>query len=105
MQNDKIRVSRTASDWWLYLIRTHAGHLYCGVTTEVSRRLQEHQSGGAKCAKFLKGKGPLTLVFTHQMPSKRQAMQWEWQIKRWPKARKEALILGKESLVGANCAQ
>ena len=80
--------------WSLYLIRTAAGSLYCGVTTDVERRFREHLADGPKTAKALRGRGPLTLAFTHVVGEKRTAMQWEWRLKRWPKARKEALIRG-----------
>ncbi|GAL03304.1 putative endonuclease containing a URI domain [Photobacterium aphoticum] len=43
--------------WSVYLIRTAANQLYCGVTTDVARRFSEHQSK-PQGAKYLKGKGP-----------------------------------------------
>ena len=48
--------------WFLYLIRTADNKLYTGITTDVERRYQQHQSG--KGAKALRGKGELTLVFS-----------------------------------------
>ncbi|MGP6213224.1 DNA damage response exodeoxyribonuclease YhbQ, partial [Escherichia coli] len=45
--------------WYLYLIRTADNKLYTGITTDVERRYQQHQSG--KGAKALRGKGELTL--------------------------------------------
>lgn len=56
--------------WFLYLIRTADNKLYTGITTDVERRYQQHQSG--KGAKALRGKGELTLAFPHQ-----------WAIVRW----------------------
>lgn len=91
-------VNKAAAEWWLYLVRMANGHLYCGVTTDVERRFAEHCAGGPKGAKALKGKGPLELAFTHNVGGKSQAMQLEWQVKQWSKARKEALILGHELL-------
>lgn len=86
------------SPWWLYLVRMANGHLYCGVTTNVERRFREHCSGGPRCARALRGRGPLTLVFAQEIGPKVRALQLEWQLKRWPKARKEALLLGQEIL-------
>ena len=48
--------------WYLYLIRTADNKLYTGITTDVERRYQQHQSG--KGAKALRGKGELTLAFS-----------------------------------------
>ena len=50
--------------WFLYLIRTADNKLYTGITTDVERRYQQHQSG--KGAKALRGKGELTLAFPRQ---------------------------------------
>ena len=54
-----------AAKWSLYLVRTFEGSLYTGVTTDVQRRLSEHENKDKKNkgAKALRGKGPLTLGF------------------------------------------
>lgn len=83
-----------SSEWSVYLVRTAAGALYTGVSTDVERRFAEHQGGGNKGARSLRGKGPLTLAFTSAVGNRSQALQMEWRIKRWPKARKEALCRG-----------
>lgn len=80
------------SGWFVYLIRTHNGTLYTGVTRDVERRFEEHNSGGPKAAKALRGRGPLALVFHCAMRSKSDALKLEVEIKRWPKRRKELLI-------------
>lgn len=80
--------------WVVYLVRTAAGSLYCGVTNDMERRFREHCADGPRTAKALRGRGPLQLVFTYPAADKQQAMQLEWQIKQWPKARKEALVSG-----------
>jgi putative endonuclease len=53
---------QTMTPWFLYLIRTADNKLYTGITTDVERRYQQHQSG--KGAKALRGKGELTLAFS-----------------------------------------
>ena len=83
--------SHSPACWSVYLIRTAADHLYCGVTTDVERRFREHQSG-RNGAKYLKGKGPLVLAWSEVVGDKRKAMRLEYRIKRLPKARKEAII-------------
>lgn len=77
--------------WYVYLIRTRDNALYCGVTTDVARRFSEHQDNGTKTAKYLRGKQPLTLAWTYQAASKREAMSLEWKIKRLTKRDKEHL--------------
>lgn len=86
------------SDWHLYLVRTAKGALYTGITTDVERRFAEHQAGAPKGARSLRGKGPLTLEFYVRVGGREVAAKAEWQIKQWPRARKEALIRGEQSL-------
>ncbi len=83
-----------AENWYLYLVRTASGSLYTGIATDVERRFAEHQAGAPKGARSLRGKGPLTLEFHVPAGDRSRASRLEWQVKRWPKVRKEALIRG-----------
>jgi len=76
--------------WFLYLIRCNDGALYTGISTDVDRRLAEHQSG--KGAKYLRGKAPLTLAFQQEMGSRSSALIAEASIKKLSKADKELII-------------
>tara|TARA_Y100001936_G_scaffold66081_1_gene65011 strand:+ start:11567 stop:11827 length:261 start_codon:yes stop_codon:yes gene_type:complete len=78
--------------WHLYLIRTNKGQLYTGVTQDVQRRFKEHQEGGIKSAKYLRGKKPFKLVFQIKIGDHSKALKTEAVIKKWPKAKKESLI-------------
>jgi len=78
--------------WFLYMIQCANGHLYTGVTVDIERRFKEHQIGGAKAAKFLRGKGPLVLVYHETVGNRSDALKREIAIKRWPRAKKLALI-------------
>ncbi|MGY5451205.1 GIY-YIG nuclease family protein [Agarivorans sp. MS3-6] len=87
-------VDPDASPWFLYMLRTKNRHLYTGVTTNVERRFKEHQLGGVKGAKALRGKGPLVLEFQQVLADKQQAMRLEYAIKQLSKAKKEQLVSG-----------
>lgn len=82
--------------WWIYLLRTAMGHLYCGITTDVTRRLSQHQHG--RGAKSLRGKGPLQLVWTQPAHSHSDALRCEAKIKRLPKQKKEELVKNQMSV-------
>lgn len=84
------------SVWYLYMVRCANGHLYTGVTTDVARRFSEHQSGSAKSAKFLRGKGPLTLAYSETVGSRSEALKREIVLKKWPRAKKLALIESRQ---------
>ena len=86
------------SQWFVYMVRTAAGALYTGITTDVERRFAEHQKGHPRGARSLRGKGPLALVFRMPVPDRATASRLEWQIKQWPRARKEALVSGRIQL-------
>ncbi|RYU65385.1 GIY-YIG nuclease family protein [Aliivibrio finisterrensis] len=83
-------MTEVKSNWTLYLIRTQTNSLYCGITNNLSRRFEMHKAG--KGAKYLRGKGPLTLVWSHNVESKSQALKYEYRIKKMTKASKEALV-------------
>ena len=78
--------------WSLYLVRTYKGSLYTGITTDVIRRFSEHQSGGIKAAKSLKGKGPLSLEFHVEVGGHSAALKLEYKVKRLAKSKKEQLM-------------
>ncbi|TCN95522.1 putative endonuclease [Vibrio crassostreae] len=78
------------ADWVVYLIRNRHNALYCGVTNNLERRFEQHQTG--KGAKALKGKGPLKLVWSSDVGSKSEALKTEYAIKQLPKSRKEKLV-------------
>lgn len=78
------------SHWYLYILRTVAGALYTGITTDVSRRLNQHQTG--KGAKALRGKGELTLVFHCLVGGRSDALKLEYRIKQLSKNQKERLV-------------
>ncbi|GGP51328.1 GIY-YIG nuclease family protein [Shewanella saliphila] len=80
------------SSWYLYIIRCANSHLYTGVTTDVTRRFAEHQSGGPKAAKFLKGKGPLTLMYQETLVDRSSALKREIAVKKLSRLQKLQLI-------------
>jgi putative endonuclease len=88
--------------WYLYMVRTNHGHLYTGITQDVARRFLEHQEGGKKAAKYLRGKGPLKLVFQQEIGSRSSALKAECALKKLPKQQKENLAKksGRFSLDG-----
>lgn len=49
-------------NWYVYIIRCGDGTLYTGISTDVERRLVEHQEGGPKASRYLRGRGPLQLM-------------------------------------------
>lgn len=78
--------------WFVYMIENKLGHFYTGICKDMARRFNEHNSSGAKCAKALKGKGPLKLIFCCQIDDHSAALKMEIWIKKLSKADKCRLL-------------
>jgi putative endonuclease len=83
------------SGWSLYLVRCRDGSLYTGITTDVERRFAAHCNGTG--AKYLRGKGPLTLEFSCEIGDKSAALRLEHLVKRLGKEQKEAIVRKPET--------
>lgn len=75
--------------WVLYILRCKDDTLYTGITDNLTKRLQAHCSG--KGAKYTRGRGPLTLLYTEDCADRSQALRREIEIKRLPRQAKLAL--------------
>lgn len=84
--------------WYLYLIEMAGGSLYTGITTDVARRLAEHEAG--RGAKALRGRGPLTLRHQEPVGSHGEALRLEAEIKRLSATRKRAWLLTRQTVPG-----
>lgn len=93
-------LDRRVSDaqYSLYIVRCADGHLYTGIAVDVARRLREHEAG-SRGAKYLRGRGPLTLAFQIEVGDRSAASKIEYRVKNLPKSDKEQLIAGRKSLV------
>lgn len=79
--------------WSVYLIRCADGALYTGISTDVQRRFDAHQSN--RGARRLRGRGPLQLVYAQAVGERGLALQVEHRIKRLNKTEKERLVRGE----------
>lgn len=70
--------------------------MYTGITTDVERRLKEHNET-SKGAKYTKARRPVSLVFQEEAADKSVAAKREYQIKQMKRQAKEALISGPSS--------
>lgn len=80
-----------ADTWFAYMVRCSDHSLYTGVTTDLARRLAEHNSpkGGAR---YTRARQPVRLVFAEKLASRSLACRREYAIKRLPAAAKKRLI-------------
>lgn len=76
--------------WYLYIVECSDGSLYTGITDNLERRMEAHNSG--KGAKYTRGRGPVQLRYQETLSSHSEALRREIQIKRLKKPEKLALI-------------
>ena len=79
------------SKWKVYMLRCNDDSLYTGVTTDLARRVQEHNSSTLG-AKYTKNKRPVELVYFENRVDKVDAMQREYAIKQFTRKEKLELI-------------
>ncbi len=85
------------SRYSVYIVQCADGTYYTGIATDVARRMREHTSG-PRGAKYLKGRGPLSLVFSEEAGDRSRASQVEYHIKRLSRSDKESLVKGNKTL-------
>jgi putative endonuclease len=76
--------------WFLYIIRCSDGSLYTGITTDISRRLKEHNA--KKGAFYTQNKTPVKLAYQESMANQSEARRREAQIKRLTHKEKIGLL-------------
>lgn len=86
-----------ATEFSLYIVRCADGALYTGIATDVDKRLAEHASG-VRGAKFLRGRGPLEVVFAEAVGDRASALRLEHRVKRLTRAQKLELVRGERRL-------
>ena len=77
-------------NWYVYILRCKDDSLYCGITPDVEKRLEQHRSG--KGAKYTRGRGPLEVVYTEECNNHSDALKREYTIKRLSRIEKLKLI-------------
>jgi putative endonuclease len=80
--------------WFLYIIRCRDKTLYTGITTNIPRRIREHNAG--RGAFYTRNKAPVRLVYQETMLGRSLALKREAKIKRLNRAQKLVLIAGKK---------
>jgi len=77
-------------DHYVYVIECADGTLYTGYTTDVERRVAEHDAGEG--AKYTRGRTPVELVHVESFDSRSAAMSREHEVKALSRGEKERLI-------------
>lgn len=82
---------------YVYVVECSDGTLYTGYTTDVARRLAEHNDGTG--AKYTAGRTPVTLRYVEYHDSRSAAQSREYEIKSYSRREKEQLVATSEECV------
>lgn len=78
------------SDHWVYVLECADGTYYTGYTTDIKRRVSEHDDGDG--AKYTRGRTPVELIYSERYESQSEAMAREYEIKQLRRIEKERLV-------------
>lgn len=76
--------------YYVYLIKCLDGSLYCGITTDIKRRLSEHKAG--KGGNYTRSHKVLEMVYSEKCKDRSKASKRELEIKKLSKVKKLSLI-------------
>jgi putative endonuclease len=91
----QVRKKKTSPLWTVYILACADGTLYTGITTDLPRRLAQHEQG--KGAKYTRGRGPYTMLYTETCKARGQALKREAAIKALDRAEKLAFFRSCDS--------
>ena len=77
--------------WFLYILRCSDGTYYTGVTTDVTRRMNEHNTS-KRGAKYTRARRPVKVVYYSEYDSRSSAQKAEFDFKRLSRKQKESII-------------
>lgn len=83
--------------WTVYFLRCNDNSLYTGITTDIKRRLHQHNNTKLG-AKYTRARRPVELVYSETAADKSAASQREYQLRTLPKIKKEKLVLAFAAL-------
>ena len=78
--------------YFLYILSCSDNTLYTGITTNLHRRLDEHNGLLEGGAKYTAGRRPINLVYSKEYNNRSQAGKEEWRIKKLTRIEKQKLI-------------
>lgn len=79
------------SSWQVYLLRCNDNSLYAGITTDIERRLQQHNNSKLG-AKYTRARRPVSLVYIESANDRSAASKREHQLRLLTKLKKEQLV-------------
>ncbi len=77
----------------VYILETIKNTYYTGITTDLSRRVEEHKGQNNRGAKYTKANPVKSILYTETLPDRSAALKREAEIKKLSRSQKTILIL------------
>ena len=78
--------------WYIYIVECCDKTFYTGITTDLERRLNEHNCSDGKGARYTRTRRPVKLIYNEAVSSMGKAIKREIAIKKMGRKGKEKLI-------------
>lgn len=82
---------------FVYILECADGSYYTGYTTNIQRRLNEHNYSFKRGAKYTRSRRPVKLVHQEEYPTRSQALKREYKIKKLSRKKKQQIITESSS--------
>ena len=80
--------------WFVYILRCADSSLYTGITTDLNRRVDQHNAGTA--SRYTRSRLPVVLEYQEEQPTRSMALKRELAIKALTRKAKEELMKGEK---------
>lgn len=84
--------------WFVYMLECADGSLYTGITTDLERRIHEHNHA-KQGARYTRAKRPVSLVYSQAAEDRSRATRLELAIKKLSRKQKDQLVRQGQVLI------
>ncbi len=95
MKSKNAKAGKAVGCWMLYIVKCRDGTLYTGITNDLGRRLEQHNSG--KASRYTRARMPVKLLYKEGCRNKSSALRKELKIKSLIRLDKEEYIKKKSA--------
>lgn len=82
--------------WHVYILLCEGNTYYIGISNNVQKRFLDHTQG--RGGAYTRSHKPIEIIYTERHKDKSSALKREFQLKKWPKIKKEALVARDQKL-------
>ena len=90
MAGKKRAAKETASDWFLYILKCRDNTFYTGITTDLDRRLEQHNNGTA--SRCTRSRLPVVRVYHEACADRSEALKRECAVKKLTREEKDLMV-------------